>query len=109
MQRWNVRVGGRVPPKLSSVRLFESTAKTTSSATDAVAASSAMLVVVTVGFGHGFGGRICEGEHTRSKLKPLDVERETRLGKYHDGDGLYLIVKGATSTNWLYRHSKGGK
>jgi hypothetical protein len=24
------------------------------------------------------------------KLKPLDVERETRPGKYPDGDGLYL-------------------
>jgi hypothetical protein len=31
------------------------------------------------------------------KLKPLDVERETRPGKYPDGDGLYLIVRGATS------------
>jgi hypothetical protein len=29
------------------------------------------------------------------KLKPLDVERET----YPDGDGLYPIVKGATSKN----------
>ena len=28
------------------------------------------------------------------KLKPLDVERETRPGKYPDGDGLYLIVEG---------------
>jgi hypothetical protein len=32
-------------------------------------------------------------------LKPLDVERETRSGKYPDGDGLYPIVKGATSKN----------
>ena len=30
------------------------------------------------------------------KLKPLDVERETRPGKYPDGDGLYLILNGAT-------------
>ena len=43
------------------------------------------------------------------KLKPLDVERETRPGKYPDGDGLYLIVKGATSKNWIYRYCKGGK
>jgi hypothetical protein len=26
------------------------------------------------------------------RLKPLDVEREEKLGKYTDGDGLYLIV-----------------
>ena len=43
------------------------------------------------------------------KLKPLDVERETRPSKYPDGDGLYLIVKGATSKNWIYRYSKLGK
>jgi hypothetical protein len=36
-----------------------------------------------------------EEEHVAGKLKPLDVERETRPGKYSDGDGLYLIVKGA--------------
>ena len=29
------------------------------------------------------------------KLKPLDVERETRPGKYPDGDGLYLVVASA--------------
>jgi hypothetical protein len=34
------------------------------------------------------------------RLKSLDVERETRPGKYADGDGLYLIVAGATSKNW---------
>ena len=43
------------------------------------------------------------------KLKPLDVERETRPGKYADGDGLYLIVNGATSKNWICRYCKGGK
>lgn len=43
------------------------------------------------------------------KLRPLDVERETRPGKYFDGDGLYLIVKGATSRNWIYRYRKDGK
>jgi hypothetical protein len=43
------------------------------------------------------------------KLRPLDVERESRPGKYFDGDGLYLIVKGATSRNWIYRFRKDGK
>jgi hypothetical protein len=41
------------------------------------------------------------------KLKPLDVDRETRPGKYADGDGLYLIVTGATSKNWSYRWQAG--
>jgi hypothetical protein len=36
------------------------------------------------------------------KLKLLDVERETRPGKYPDGDGLYLVVASATSKNWNY-------
>jgi hypothetical protein len=43
------------------------------------------------------------------KLKPLDVERETRPGKYPDGDGLYLIIASATSKNWSYRYWKDGK
>jgi integrase len=43
------------------------------------------------------------------KLKPLDIERETRPGKYPDGDGLYLIVASATSKNWNYRYWKDGK
>src|SRR5712664_3670451 len=43
------------------------------------------------------------------KLKPLDVERETRPGKYPDGDGLYLIVASATSKNWSYRYWKDSK
>ena len=43
------------------------------------------------------------------KLKPLDVERETRSGKYPDGDGLYLIVASRTSKNWSYRYWKDGK
>lgn len=38
------------------------------------------------------------------KLKPLDVERETKPGKYADGGGLYLIVAGPTSKNWAYRY-----
>ena len=43
------------------------------------------------------------------KLKPLDVTRETKPGKYADGDGLYLIVAGATSKNWSYRYWFKGK
>ena len=43
------------------------------------------------------------------KLKPLDVERETRPGKYPDGDGLYLVVASATPKNWNYRYWKEGK
>ena len=43
------------------------------------------------------------------KLKPLDVERETRPGKYPDGDGLYLVVASATSKNWSYRYWKDGR
>lgn len=42
------------------------------------------------------------GEHMAGKLKSLHVERETKSGKYADGDGLYLIVVGATSKNWAY-------
>jgi len=71
-----------------------------------------MLPLVTarpVGFGCGFGGRFCQGKHMAGKLRPLDVERETRPGKYFDGDGLYLVVKGATSRNWIYRYRKDGK
>jgi hypothetical protein len=43
------------------------------------------------------------------KLKPLDVERETRPGKYLDGDGLYLVVASDTSKNWNYMYWKDGK
>jgi integrase len=43
------------------------------------------------------------------KLKPLDIERETRPGKYPDGDGLYLVVASAKSKNWNYRYWKDGK
>src|SRR5215467_12868121 len=71
-----------------------------------------MLPLVTarpVGFGRGFGGRFAKGKHMAGKLRPLDVERERRPGKYFDGDGLYLVVKGATSRNWIYRYRKNGK
>ena len=43
------------------------------------------------------------------RLKPLDVERQTKPGKYADGDGLYLIVTGSTSKSWSYRYWKDGK
>src|ERR1700692_2281496 len=43
------------------------------------------------------------------RLKPLDVEREEKHGKYADGDGLYLIVAGPTSKNWSYRYWVRGK
>jgi hypothetical protein len=38
------------------------------------------------------------------KLKPLDVARQVTPGKYHDGDGLYLLVESPTSRNWSYRY-----
>jgi hypothetical protein len=43
------------------------------------------------------------------KLKPLDIQREEKPGKYADGDGLYLIVTGPTSNNWSYRYWFKGK
>ncbi|KRR22643.1 hypothetical protein CQ14_31025 [Bradyrhizobium lablabi] len=43
------------------------------------------------------------------KLKSLDVERETKRGKYADGGGLYLVVASATAKNWAYRYWKDGK
>jgi Arm DNA-binding domain len=43
------------------------------------------------------------------RLKPLDIERHTKPGKYADGDGLYLIVIGPTSKSWSYRYWKDGK
>lgn len=43
------------------------------------------------------------------RLKPLDVERETKPGKYADGDGLYLIVTGSAAKNRSYRYWKDGK
>lgn len=43
------------------------------------------------------------------RLKPLEVARLVSPGKYADGDGLYLIVAGATSRNWSYRYWFGGK
>jgi hypothetical protein len=42
-------------------------------------------------------------------LKPLNVERETKPGRYFDGDGLYFVVAGPTSKNWIYRFWCKGK
>jgi integrase len=63
----------------------------------------------TVVFARGFGGRFSPEKHMAGKLKPLDVEREEKPGKYADGDGLYLIVTGPTSKNWSYRYWFKGK
>ena len=46
---------------------------------------------------------------TAAKLKPLDIQREEKPGKYADGNGLYLIVTGPTSKNWSYRYWFKGK
>ena len=43
------------------------------------------------------------------RLKQLDVDRQSKPGKYADGDGLYLIVMGPTSKSWSYRYRKDGK
>jgi hypothetical protein len=43
------------------------------------------------------------------KLKPLDIARDMKPGRYADGDGLYLVVPSATSKNWSYRYWKDGK
>jgi integrase len=43
------------------------------------------------------------------KLRPLEVERETKPGKYADGDGLYLIVASPTAKNWQFRYEINGK
>jgi integrase len=43
------------------------------------------------------------------KLKPLDIQREGKPGKYADGGGLYFIVTSPTSKNWSYRYWFNGK
>ena len=40
------------------------------------------------------------------RLKPLDVERKTKPGKYADGDGLYLVITGPAAKSWCYRYWK---
>jgi Arm DNA-binding domain len=68
-----------------------------------------LVTAQTVAFDRGFGGRISRGGTHAGKLKPLDVERETRSGKYPDGDGLYLVVANPTSKSWSYPYWKDGK
>jgi hypothetical protein len=63
----------------------------------------------TVVFARGFGGRFSPEEHMAGRLKPLEIEREEKPGKYADGDGLYLIVASATSKSWSYRYRIEGK
>jgi Arm DNA-binding domain len=97
---------------LLCIRLFESTAKTTSSETKAVAASSAMLPLVTaqtVAFDRGFGGRISRGRTHARQAQAARRRTRTRPGKYRDGDGLYLVVASPTSKNWSYRYWKDRK
>ena len=38
------------------------------------------------------------------RIKPLDVERETKPARYADGGGFYLIVTGADVKNWSFRY-----
>jgi len=92
--------------------LFESTAKTTSSATKAVAASSAMLPLVTaqtVVLHRGFGGRIPRWRTYGWQAQTARRRTRNSARQIPDGDGLYLIVAGATSRNWSYRYWKDGK
>jgi hypothetical protein len=59
--------------------------KTTISAIKTVAASSVMLPLVTaqtVASAVGSEDAFCEGEHMAGKLKPLDIERKIRRGKF---------------------------
>jgi integrase len=62
-----------------------------------------LIIALTVACDREFGGRFLEDDMA-GKLKPLDVERETKPGKYADGGGLYLIVTGGFSKNWSYRY-----
>jgi hypothetical protein len=43
------------------------------------------------------------------RLTSLEVARKIELGKYPDGEGLYLIVAGPKSRNWSYRYWIQGK
>jgi len=46
-------------------------------------------------------------ERMAGRLKPLDVDRQTKPGKFGDGDELYSIVTDQTSKSWSYRYCKG--
>ena len=43
------------------------------------------------------------------KLTALEVESLSKLGRYADGDGLYLQVDSAGNKSWLYRFQLNGK
>ncbi|MDA8627982.1 integrase arm-type DNA-binding domain-containing protein [Pseudomonadales bacterium] len=43
------------------------------------------------------------------KLTALEVESLSKLGRYADGDGLYLQVDNAGNKSWLYRFQLNGK
>ncbi|WP_247493879.1 DUF4102 domain-containing protein [Bradyrhizobium sp. 142] len=61
------------------------------------------------GFGPWVRRTVFPGGTMAGRFKPLDVERQTKPGKYAEGGGLYLIVTGPTSKSWSYRYWKDGK
>lgn len=60
----------------------------------------------TVQSGHGFVGRFV-GTQDRSlaRLKALEVKALTKIGKHHDGGGLYLQIKKGGHRSWIFRYS----
>ena len=74
---------------------FEIHSKISKFVGNAVLRGSPMFSLVsslTVVFGRGFGGRILLENNVAGRLKPLDVERETKPGKYADGDATGSIL-----------------
>jgi integrase len=45
----------------------------------------------------------------QGQLTALGVQNTTKLGKYHDGDGLYLQVSRSGSKSWVYKYQIDGK
>jgi|SRR5665213_934915 len=46
----------------------------------------------------------------RARYKPLVLDRlSKKAGQYHDGGGLYLLVKSPTSRSWLFRYMRDGR
>src|SRR5262249_26021187 len=43
------------------------------------------------------------------RLSALQVQRLRKVGKYHDGGGLYLIVHPNGSRSWAFRYGPNGK
>jgi hypothetical protein len=68
-----------------------------------------LITAQTVAFDRSFGGRFSLEKNMAGRLKPLDIQRETKPGTYADGDGLYLIVASATAKRWSYRYWINGK